>query len=410
MYAMKILLLNAGSSSLKATVVESGDGQAVASGLADWAGSVTHYRYVGPDGDERSVEVPWKGHAKAVQRFVLDLIQVKPAALPDLSALTAVGHRVVHGGPFTSSVRITPEVRSRLAALADLAPLHNPPSLETLAAAEAELPGVPHVAVFDTAFHATLPPEAWTYPVPESWTRDWGIRRFGFHGLSHAYCARRAAEMLGRPIEDLRLVICHLGHGCSAAAVQGGRSVDTTMGFTPLEGLMMATRSGSIDPSIVLHVQERHGLTTDQIENALNRESGLLGVSGVSADMRQVLAAARAGEERARLALATYAHRVRQSIGALAVTMGGIDALVFTAGVGEHAAEVRESICAGLECLGLELDRNANSACKPDADISRPGSRGRILVIATREDVTMLREVIQVLGAKHIGSPTRPLN
>jgi acetate kinase len=193
-------------------------------------------------------------------------------------------------------------------------------------------------------------------------------------------------------------VICHLGHGCSAAAVQGGRCVDTTMGFTPLEGLMMATRSGSIDPSIVLHVQERHGLTTDQVETALNRESGLLGVSGISGDMRQVLVAARAGQEPARLALAIYGHRVRQAIGALAVTMGGIDALVFTAGVGEHAGEVRESICAGLECLGLKLDRDANAGCKPDADVALASARARILVIATREDVTMLREVIQVMG------------
>lgn len=398
---MKIMLLNAGSSSLKAALVEAADGRGVASGSADWAGSVTRYRYAGPDDKEHSEEVPWKGHAKAVQRFILDLIQVKPAALPDLGALAAVGHRVVHGGPFTASIRIKSEVRSRIAALADLAPLHNPPSLEALAAAETELPGIPQVAVFDTAFHATLPPPAWTYPVPESWTRDWGIRRFGFHGLSHAYCARRAAELLGRPIEDLRLVICHLGHGCSAAAVQAGRCVDTTMGFTPLEGLMMATRSGSIDPSIVLHVLEHRGLSAEQVEMELNRKSGLLGVSGVSGDMRQVLAAARAGQERARLALAVYTHRVRQAIGGLAVTMGSIDALVFTAGVGEHAAEVRESTCDGLECLGLELDRNANAGCQPDADIAQRSARGRILVIATREDVTMLREVIQVLGAEH---------
>jgi len=311
--------------------------------------------------------------------------------------LAAVGHRVVHGGQFTSSVRITPEIRSRISALADLAPLHNPPSLETLAAAEAELPGVPHVAVFDTAFHATLPPEARTYPVPEKWTRDWGIRRFGFHGLSHAYCARRAAELLGQPADELRLVICHLGHGCSASAVRGGRCVDTTMGFTPLEGLMMATRSGSIDPGIVLHVQQHHGLTAEQLESALNRESGLLGVSGISADMRQVLAASKGGHTQAQLALGIFAHRVRQAIGALAVTMGGTDALVFTAGVGEHASEVRESICAGLDCLGLELDAQANTVCRPDTDVARPGSRGRILVIATREDITMLREVLQVL-------------
>jgi acetate kinase len=297
-------------------------------------------------------------------------------------------------------VRITPDIRSRIVALADSAPLHNPPSLETLAAAEAELPGVPQVAVFDTGFHTTLPPEARTYAVPASWTCDWGIRRFGFHGLSHAYCSRRAAAMLGRPVEELRLVICHLGHGCSASAVRGGRCVDTTMGFTPLEGLMMATRSGSVDPGVVLHVQQHHGLSAAQVETALNRESGLLGVSGISGDMRQVLAAAEGGHEQARLALAVYTWRVRQAVGALAVTLGGLDALVFTAGVGEHAGQVREAVCAGLECLGLELDRDANATRRPDADVAARASPGRILVIATREDVTMLQEVIRVLGEK----------
>src|SRR5262245_27332848 len=403
---MYVLLLNAGSSSLKATLMELADGTVVASGLGDWAGSVTRYQYRGLDGKERSEQVSWRGHAKAVERFISDLLHAEPVVLRERSALAAVGHRVVHGGPFASSVRITPQIRSRITALADLAPLHNPPSLETLAAAEGELPGVPQVAVFDTAFHATLPPEARTYPVPDRWTRDWGIRRFGFHGLSHAYCARRAAEMLVGPISnpshehEPRLVICHLGHGCSASAVRGGCCVDTTMGFTPLEGLMMATRSGSIDPSIVLHVQQHHGLTAGQVESALNRESGLLGVSGISGDMRQVLAAARGGHDQARLALGIYTHRVRQAIGALAVTMGGIDALVFTAGVGEHASEVRQFICAGLEYLGLELDAQANAGCRPDADVASPSSRGRILVIATREDVTMLREITQVLSGK----------
>jgi acetate kinase len=395
---MNILLLNAGSSSLKCTLMEAANGTAIARGLADWAGSATHYQYAGPDGRQRSEKVSWKGHADAVRRVLHDLMHAEPAALPERSILAAVGHRVVHGGQFTSSVRITPEMRSRLTALTDLAPLHTPPSLATLAAAEAELPGVPQVAVFDTAFHATLPPEARTYPVPGSWTRDWGIRRFGFHGLSHAYCSRRAAELLGRPLEALRLVICHLGHGCSASAVSGGRCVETTMGFTPLDGLMMATRSGSIDPSIVLHVQQRHGLTAEQVEVALNRESGLLGVSGLSADMRQILDAVHAGHPQAQLALAIYTRRVRQAIGALTVTLGGVDALVFTAGVGEHAGPVREIICDGLECVGLELDAPVNAACRPDTDVALRGSRGRILVIATREDVTMLREVIQVLG------------
>jgi acetate kinase len=395
---MNILLLNAGSSSLKCTLMESANATAIARGQADWAGSETHYQYAGPDGRQRSEKVSWKGHTDAVRRVLHDLMHAEPTALPERSDLAAVGHRVVHGGQFTSSVQITPQIRSRITALADLAPLHNPPSLATLAAAEQELPAVPQVAVFDTAFHASLPPEASTYPVPGIWTRDWGIRRFGFHGLSHDYCSRRAAELLEQPLEALRLVICHLGHGCSASAVSGGRCVETTMGFTPLDGLMMATRSGSIDPSIVLHVQERHSLTAEQVEEALNHESGLLGVSGLSADMRQITAAVDAGHPQARLALAIYTRRVRQAIGALAVTLGGVDALVFTAGVGEHAGVVRETICDGLECLGLELDASTNVACRPDADVARRGSRGRILVIATREDVTMLREVIQVLG------------
>ncbi len=391
-----ILLLNAGSSSLKVTVMNAADGKVIARGSADWAGQVTRYQYSNSDGSSRTEEVSWRGHAKAVQQFIDDL----PAT--QRSTLIAVGHRVVHGGQFTTSVCITPQVRERIMALSDLAPLHNPPSMATLAAAEAALPGISHVAVFDTAFHATLSPEAYTYPLPQKWTREWGIRRYGFHGLSHAYCAQRAAEMLAPRPSDLpsRLVICHLGHGCSASAVKEGKCVDTTMGFTPLDGLMMGTRCGSIDPSIVLYVQQHNGLSVEQVETALNRESGLLGVSGISGDMRQVLAAAKAGNEFARLAIGIYSHRVRQAIGSFAVTMGGIDALVFTAGVGEHSAEIRASVCEGLGCLGLELDGHANAECQPDADIAETRSQGRIFVIATQEDVTMYREVTKVLGEK----------
>jgi acetate kinase len=396
--AMKVLLFNAGSSSLKATLVESAGGAILARAEADWAGSTAQYQYVAQGTSERREDVSWKGHADAVRRFIFDITHVMPVALADRSALSAAGHRIVHGGPFTSSVLITLQIRQRIADLADLAPLHNPPSLDALAAAEAELPDVPQIATFDTAFHATLSPEAFTYPVPARWTHDWGIRRFGFHGLSHAYCAQRACELLNRPAGELRLVICHLGHGCSAAAVRAGKAVDTTMGFTPLEGLMMATRSGSIDPGIVLHVQQRHGLTPQQVEDALNRQSGLLGLSGVSADMRSVLDAAQKGQGQSQLALDVYAHRVRQAIGSLAVTLGGVDALVFTAGVGENASRVRASICRGLECLGLELDANANAQRKPDADIAKSASRVRILIVATREDVTMLREVLRVLS------------
>ncbi|REJ73966.1 MAG: acetate kinase [Planctomycetota bacterium] len=395
---MTILLLNAGSSSLKCTLMQERDGTVVASARADWAGSVTRYEYTGPDGQKHAEEVPWRKHADAVRRALNDLENVAPAALPQATDLAAVGHRVVHGGPFTSAMRLTPEVRARISELTELAPLHNPPSLETISAAEAVLPDVPHVAVFDTSFHATLPREAATYPLPRKWTEEWGIRRYGFHGLSHAYCAARAAEMLDQPAESLRLVICHLGHGCSASAVHGGRCVDTTMGFTPLDGLMMATRSGAVDPGAIVHVQRRFGLTAEEVETALNQESGLLGVSGVSADMRLVLQAADEGNERAQLAVSVYTHRVRQAVGALSATLGGVDALVFTAGVGEHSAAVRADICGGLECLGLQLDAARNSACSPDADIAHDDSPGRILIVTSREDVMMLKEVLGVLG------------
>lgn len=404
---MNILLLNAGSSSLKATLVEPANGSTLARGTADWAGASTHYEYsICGGGKPRAEDVAWKGHGGAVNRFLSDLTTRQPIALPDRSSLTAVGHRVVHGGPFTSSIRITPEVRSRIAALAELAPLHNPPSLETISAAERALPDAPHIAVFDTAFHATIPPEAYTYPVPADWTRDWGVRRYGFHGLSHAYCTERAAEMLDRSADELRLVICHLGHGCSASAVRGGRCIDTTMGFTPLDGLMMATRSGSVDPGIILHVQQHRGLTADDVEETLNVRSGLLGVSQLSADMRQVLASAAEGHIGARLALGIYTHRVRQAIGALAVTLGGVDALVFTAGVGEHASQVREDVCSGLQCIGLELDRAVNAHCQADTDVALPTSRGRILVIETREDLMMLQEVSRILAAEQ-SSPAK---
>ncbi|HEX5062297.1 MAG TPA: acetate/propionate family kinase [Kofleriaceae bacterium] len=390
---MRILLLNAGSSSLKCSLMESTDRTVVARATADWAGSVTRYERVGP-GDERVSEaVPLRGHGDAV-RYALDDLATKA---PTSERPFAVGHRIVHGGDLNTTVRITPAVRSRISALADLAPLHNPPGLDTLATAEAVLPRVPHVAVFDTAFHATLPAAAYTYPLPQAWSTDWRIRRYGFHGLSHSYATARAAELLDRPPNELRLITCHLGAGCSATAVLHGRSIDTTMGFTPLDGLMMATRCGSLDPGILTHVQLHHGMSARELEATLNQRSGLLGVSGISADMREVLAARRANHERARLAVDVYVHRVRQAIGALAVTLGGVDALVFTAGVGENSAEIRMLVCQRLECLGLEIDTDANARCQPDADIARQDSRARILVIAAREDLAMLSEVVAAI-------------
>jgi acetate kinase len=390
---MRVLLFNAGSSSLKCTLMDSASGTVIVRASTDWAGSVARYERAGPGSEQRATEVAFRGHGEAVRYTVADLGVGSGGAGPD-----AVGHRIVHGGEFRSSVPITPAVRRRIGELTALAPLHNPPSLEALAAAESLLPDVPHIATFDTAFHATLPRHASTLPVPRAWSEDFGIRRYGFHGLSHAYCARRAAEMVDLPVTRLRSVICHLGHGCSATAVLGGESVDTTMSFTPLDGLMMATRSGSIDPGAIIHVQRAHGLTAKDVETALNQRSGLFGVSGVSPDMREVLAAARDQNDRARLAIEIYVHHLRQAIGALAVTLGGIDALVFTAGVGENSAEIRSMACRGLECLGVHLDQDANASARPDADVAVRNAGVRVLVIRTREDLAKLSHVVRSIA------------
>ncbi len=344
---MKVLVINTGSSTVKFGLIES-DGEAVLlEGLADWSARPARLevRRAGASAENRTLDAG--RHADAVARILEHL------ALGDVAA---VGHRVVHGGPeFRASVRVTPEVKARLAELTELAPLHVPVNLEGIEAAEKALPDVPQVAVFDTAFHATLSEVARTYAIPYDWTTQ-GLRRYGFHGLSHAYCAGRAEQLLGRGPAGLRLILCHLGNGASLCAVRDGVSVDTSMGFTPLEGIVMGTRSGSVDPGLLVHVLRRKGLTADDLDRVLNRASGLLGVSGVSGDMRQVQEAAKAGNVRARLAFDVFVHRLRQGIGAMAATLGGLDALVFTAGIGEHSAEVRAAACRGLEFLGLEID------------------------------------------------------
>jgi acetate kinase len=316
-----------------------------------------------------------------------------------VAGITAVGQRVVHGGTrFSRSVRVDAAVRADIAELTPLAPLHNPPALEAIDAVEAALPGVPQVAVFDTAFYASLAPAHYIYPVPYAWYERWGIRRFGFHGISHDYCAARAAELLDLDSrEGLRVVTCHLGNGCSATATRGGIAVATTMGFTPMDGLMMGTRSGSLDPGLLLYVQKQCGLQVAELDQVLNHGAGLQGVSGVSPDYRQVEAAARQGNERAQVALEIFAVRVREAVGSLAVTVGGIDALVFTAGVGEHSAALRAAVGDGIECLGLRLDARKNAACEPDADIASEDARGRILVIHTREELMIAREVRRIV-------------
>jgi acetate kinase len=394
---MKVLVCNAGSSSLKFSLFEAEGELLLAEGGIDWTTKPTRLVFRRTGHQEIREELKLEKHADAVARILDDLRAGPSAPLRVLGELQAVGHRVVHGGKrYTAAVRITPEVKRAIGELAELAPLHNPVTLDGIEAMEQVLPSIPQVAAFDTAFHATLSEAARTYPVPQKWTREWGMRRYGFHGLSHSYCAGRAAEMIGR--RDLRLIIAHLGNGASVSAVRNGICVDTSMGFTPLEGLMMGTRSGTVDPGMVVYLLRHKGLDVNELDHALNYQSGLLGVSGVSSDMRQVLSELPHNSD-ARLAIELYVHRIRQTIGAMAATLGGIDALVFTAGVGEHAPEIRERVCENLNYLGLEVDRTANETCKPDADIAMPASAARILVITTREDLTIMRETRKLVGS-----------
>ena len=406
---MKILVCNSGSSSLKFSLFEAEQELLLAEGSIDWTARPTRLAFRRPGQPEIREELHLRQHGEALGRILADLQAGPSAALDGIEDIDAVGHRVVHGGKrFTEAVRITPEVKSAIDELSELAPLHNPASLRGIQAIEQALPWVPQVGVFDTAFHTTLPAAAQTYALPRAWTTAWGIHRYGFHGLSHAYCARRAAEMLGR--SGSRLVIAHLGNGASVSAVRNGVCMDTSMGFTPMEGAIMGTRSGSLDPGVLLYLLRRKGLTVEQLDYTLNHESGLLGVSGISSDMRQILKEAPNSAD-ARLALEVYIHRLVQTIGAMAATLGGFDGLVFTAGVGENSAQVRELVCENLGHLGLELDTTANARCKPDADVARHGSPGRILVITTREDLTIVRETTRLIrsegGTKNI--PQRQL-
>lgn len=353
---MRVLVVNAGSSSVKLSLLGSDDGLLAARELA-------------------------------APRTHIDPHELQAVLADGLADADAVGHRIVHGGRhFRAAVPIDGEVRRALGELVDLAPLHQPKSLAALDAVSAALPEAPAVACFDTAFHATLPDAAATYALPFDWGKRWGVRRYGFHGLSHAWVARRAPAILGFTGDELRIVSCHLGAGASLCAIDRGRSVDTTMGFTPLEGLVMATRSGSVDPGLLLWLLERESLTLDEVADALEHDSGLLGLSG-SADMREVLRRAAGDDPAARLALDVYIHRLRAGIAAMAAALGGLDVLVFTGGVGERSAPVRASAAEGLRFLGLALDAEANAGAEPDTDVSAPGATVRTAVIRAREDL-----------------------
>jgi acetate kinase len=391
---MSILVINAGSTSLKFALFDAEAHGSLASGSIEWPDgnrANARMRLSAPGRPERWTAIALSDDHSAAVHAIAALAQEQPIEL--------VGHRVVYGGTvFQRGQRIDPGVKAALYELCDLAPLHNPPALAAIEAAESALPGVPQVAVFDTAFFAQLPPRASVYPGPYEWYEKWGLRRIGFHGISNAYCASRVPELVSLPGASLRLITCHLGGGCSATAVRGGVPVTTTMGFTPIEGLMMGTRSGAVDPGLLLHLQRRCQLTADALDHALNYASGLLGVSGISADLGQIEAAARSGNTRAQLAFDMFADRVRSAIGSLAVTLGGVDAIVFTDRIGEGSAALRREVCRGLECLGARLDLARNEACAPDADIAAAESTVRILVIHTREEWMIAREAARALA------------
>ncbi|MDT0166096.1 acetate kinase [Actinotalea sp. AC32] len=390
-----VLVLNSGSSSIKYQLVEATTGEASAVGLVERIGEAEgSLRHEGPGGrTERTQPIP--DHTAGVQA-VLDLFREVGPSLDELRPV-AVGHRVVQGGDrFTAPTLVDDEVEAAIDALSPLAPLHNPPNVAGIRAARAAFPDLPHVAIFDTAFHSTLPPEAYTYAIDREVAREHGVRRYGFHGTSHAYVSRRAAALLDKEPEDVNVIVAHLGNGASITAVAGGRSVETSMGLTPLEGLVMGTRSGDIDPAVIFHLQRVAGMSTDDIDTLLNRRSGLLGLAGVN-DLRDLHAAIESGDDDAALALEVYCHRLRHYVGAYYAQLGRVDAVVFTAGVGENDDVVRLEALSGLERLGIIVDPERNEGRKKTETVISPdGAEVAVMVIPTNEELEIARQAVAV--------------
>nr|B8HVB6.1 RecName: Full=Acetate kinase; AltName: Full=Acetokinase [Cyanothece sp. PCC 7425] len=402
---MKILVLNAGSSSQKSCLYEIQSEPSSQPPSPLWEGKVdwTHEQGYAEIEVKTSTgaclqeKIAADSRPIVISHLLATLWQGDTQVIDQPNEIAVVGHRVVHGGAeYRKSVFITAEVKAAIARLASFAPVHNPANLEGIEAVETLFGNIPQVAVFDTAFHAHLPLAAAIYPGPYEWYEQ-GIRRYGFHGISHRYCAERAAQLLDRDLSSLRLITCHLGNGCSLAAIQNGISIETTMGFTPMEGLMMGSRSGSIDPGILIHLLRHQGYSADKLDQVLNKQSGLLGVSGISADLRRIDQAIAAGNDRAKLALEIYIHRLQSAIGACLPHLGGLDALIFTAGVGENSATVRAATCAGFEYLNWQIDQDQNQPSAQDRDIATPDSAVRILVIHTQEDWAIAQDCWQLI-------------
>ena len=396
---MKILVLNCGSSSLKYQLIDMSNENVLAKGLCERIGIDGSNMKHSPSGkDDYVVETPMPSHKDAVKLVLDSLVDKTHGVIANISDINAVGHRVVHGGEaFAQSVVINAEVKKALEDCSQLAPLHNPANLIGIAACEAQLPNVSQIAVFDTSFHQTMPEKAYLYALPYEYYQKHKIRKYGFHGTSHRFVSQEAAKLLGKPFEKLKLVSCHLGNGASVCAILNGKSIDTSMGLTPLEGLAMGTRSGDLDPAVVAFAAEKEGLNLQGITDVLNKKSGVLGVSGVSSDFRDIEGAADAGNVRAVAALEMYYYRVAKYVGQYAAAMNGIDAVIFTAGLGENSKRARAAICAYLGYLGVEVDTNKNDVRGKAVDFSKDGAKVRALTIPTNEELIIARDTKELL-------------
>lgn len=396
---MKVLVINAGSSSLKYKLIDMDTECVMAKGLCERIGidgsKLTH---TPEEKDKVVIEKDMPNHSVAI-KLVLDALTDKDhGVIADMSEISAVGHRLVHGGEFFSgSVLITDEVKKAVEECNPLAPLHNPANLTGVAACEEAMPGVPNVGVFDTAFHQTMPKKSYMYGIPYEYYEKYKVRKYGFHGTSHNYVSHKVAELIGKPIEELKIITCHLGNGSSIAAIDGGKVLDTSMGLTPLDGLVMGTRSGSIDPAIIPFLAKNEGLTISEIDSILNKKSGVLGISGVSSDFRDLSAAAQEGNERAALALDMFVHSVQGYIGRYASIMGGVDVITFAGGVGENDIATRAKILAGQEFMGVKIDEAKNNVRGVDAEISADDSKVRVFVVPTDEELTIARDTKRII-------------
>ena len=402
---MNVLVINAGSSSLKYQLLNPETGDVLAKGLCERIGIDGKFTYKPQvEGKEtlKAIDVAMPTHSEAIQTVLDALVDPKNGVVASMSEIDAVGHRVVHGGEaFAGSVLITDEVMKALEDCIPLAPLHNPANITGIKACEACMPGVPMVGVFDTAFHQSMPPKAYMYALPYEYYEEDKVRRYGFHGTSHKYVSQRAAAMLGKPIEELKIVTCHLGNGSSICAVDGGKSVDTSMGFTPLAGLPMGTRSGDVDPGILQYLMNKHGMNIDEMLNILNKKSGVEGLSHISSDFRDLEVESRAGNPIAQLARLTFAYAVKKYIGAYAAAMNGLDAGVFTAGVGENDSFIRNGICQGMEWLGIDFDGEANETLRGvEAFLTKPESKTKVLLIPTNEELMIAIDTAAIVSGK----------